>query len=162
MKEVLEAIYDYFKNDDAKDDKGNWLDDYDHRTYLELLNTDMDNLHKHLIPTRQPEVIQANLPIVAFYIIDMPLHRLSPFFKDITVEFDIYTNDTTLEQNLDIAKRHFQLLEKKVLSTNLAYLGKWYHQTEMSLLLSNPNLYCYAQRFVAVVKREYLITKRKK
>lgn len=163
MLEVLQAIYDYFKNDDAKDNKGNWLDDYDHRTYKEILNADINSFHKHFVPTRQPELIETNMPLVAFYAIDMPSHsRLDRFFKVLTVEFDIYTNDSTLEENLKIAKRNFQLLEGKILDAPLPYLGKWHHQTELQLFLTIPNFYCYAQRFTTAVKREYLVTKKKK
>lgn len=163
MIEVLEAVYNYFKNDDGKDANGNWLDDYDHRTYLEILNTDTGNFHKHLIPVRQPELVEENLPIVSFYTVNMPTNKLSPFFKDISVEFDIYTKDATLEGNLKTAKRHFQLLEGKIRPvSNFPYIGRWYHLTEMQLVLANPNIYCYAQRFVTVIKREFLTTGKKK
>lgn len=170
MIEVLQALYNYLKNDNGKDSKGNWLDDYDHLTYLQLLSTDANNFHKHLIPAKQPEILDENLPIVSFYIAGMPPTRwLDRFFKEITVDFDIYTNDNTLEQNLKIAKRQFQLLEDKIIPISyfsypnqLPYIGKWHHLTEMSSVLVNPNLFCYTQRFVTAVKREFLVSKRKK
>lgn len=164
MTEVLQAIYEYLKNDSGKDAKGNYLDDYQHITYKALLGADDTNIHKHLVPTRQPQLMKENMSMVAFYITSMPPHNIAKIFNIITVEFDIYTDDPTLSINTKIAQRHYQLLQKKIIPTQvtLPYLGKWHHQTEMQLLLNNPNFYCYAQRFVVGVKREFLETKRKK
>lgn len=157
----MQAVYDYFKNDDAKDDNGNWLDDYDHRTYCEILGTTADELYKHLVPVRQPEILEENLPIVSFHT-SIRQSRFGPYFKEITLDLDIYTEDNTLEENLKISKRHFQLLESKILSVNLPYLGKWHLIAEMPLVLMNPDLFCYSQRFITILKREFLVTKRKR
>ena len=163
MIEVLQALYNYLKNDNGKDSKGNWLDDYDHKTYVELLSTDVNNIHKHLIPAKQPDILDENLPIVSYYSSSTPHLILSRFFKDIIVDFDIYTKDNTLEENLKIARRHYQLLNEKIITIdNFPYIGRWYWMTEMQTVLANPNLYCYTQRFITVVKREFLVTKRSK
>ena len=159
MIEILTAIYNELANDNGKDSKGNWLDDYDHRTYLEILGTP---LYKHLVPVKQPELMKENMPIVSFNLSSMPTHRLSPLFKDFVLDFNIYTHDNTLEENLKIAKRHFQLLEGEVISVpELPYIGKWRHVTEMSMPLLNPNFFCYSQRFMTVIKREKLVSRKK-
>jgi len=164
MTEVLQALYEYFRDDDGKDVKGNYLDDYQHITYKALLGATAANFHKHFVPSRQPQLLKDNVPVVAFYTVSMPPHNLAPIFNIITVEFDIYTDDPTLFTNTKIAQRHYQLLQEKIIPTpvTLPYLGKWHHQTEMQLLLNNPNFFCYAQRFIVAVKREFSETKRKK
>ena len=167
MTEILAAIYNKLKNDNGKDSNGDWLDDYDHRTYVEILGTTETDLYKHLVPVKQPELLKENSPIVAFNVSNMPTNRLSVLFKDFVLDFDIYTDDTTFEENLKIAKRHFQLLEGEVTpvgsltAAELPYIGKWYHVTEMSVPLLNPNFFCYSQRFMTVVKREKLLTRKK-
>ena len=159
MIEILTAIYNELENDNGKDSKGNWLDDYDHRTYVEILGTP---LYKHLVPVKQPELMKENMPIVSFNLSSMPTHRLSPLFKDFVLDFNIYTHDNTFEENLKIAKRHFQLLEGEVISVpELPYIGKWRHVTEMSMPLLNPNFFCYSQRFMTVIKREKLVSRKK-
>ncbi len=164
MKEILSAVYNKLKNDNAKDSKGNWLDDYDHQTYVEILGTP---LYTHLIPVKQPELMKANMPIVSFSLSSMPTHRLSPLFKDFILDFDIYTDDSTFEENVKIAKRHFQLLEGEVTpvgsssAAELPYIGKWRHITEMQVPMLNPNFFCYSQRFMTVIKREKLINSKK-
>ena len=163
MIEILEAVYSKLENDNGKDSKGNWLDDYDHRTYVEMMGTPF---YKHLVPAKQPELMKENMPIVAFSTSSMPTHRLSPLFKDFVLDFDIYTHDNTFEENLKIAKRHFQLLEGEVIlalgsRTPLPYIGKWWHVTEMQVPMLNPNFFCYSQRFITAVKREKLVGRRK-
>ena len=159
MIEILTAIYNELANDNGKDSKGNWLDDYDHRTYVEILGTP---LYKHLVPVKQPELMKENMPIVSFNLSSMPTHRLSPLFKDFVLDFDIYTHDNTFAENLKIAKRHFQLLEGEVISVpELPYIGKWRHITEMQMALLNPNFFCYSQRFMTVIKREKLVSRKK-
>ena len=164
MIEILTAVYNKLANDNGKDSKGNWLDDYDHRTYVEILGTP---IYKHLVPVKQPELMKDNMPIVAFSLGNMPTHKLSPLFKDFILDFDIYTNDNTFVENLKIAKRHFQLLEGEVIpvgsstAAELPYIGKWYHVTEMSVPMLNPNFFCYSQRFITAIKREKLVGRKK-
>ncbi len=164
MTEVLQALYEYFKGDTGKDANGNYLDDYQHGTYKSLLGATTANFHKHLIPARQPQLMKDNVPMVAFYIVAAPPHKIAPMFSVITIEFDIYTDDPTLASNMKIAQRHYQLLQENVIPevVELPYLGKWFHQTEMQLLLSDPAFYCYAQRFIVAVKREFLETGKKR
>ena len=162
MIEVLTALYGYLKADTGKDADGNWLDSSDTRTYAVMLGTTAALIHKHLIPTRQPQLTNDNLPIVSFYMIGMPVNSVAQEFKDATIQIDIYSNDTTLVENLKIARRHFQLLENHIISSDLPWLGVWRHSTELQMLLSNPNLYCYSQRFIVPVKREFAETRKKK
>jgi len=118
MIEILTALYGYLKADTGKDADGDWLDSSDQRTYVAILGTDAANIHKRLVPSRQPQLTDENLPVVSFYMIGMPVHSTAPEFKNATMQIDIYTQDATLVENLKIARRHFQLLEDHIISSD--------------------------------------------
>jgi hypothetical protein len=162
MIEVETALYNYLKSDTGKDNHGIWLDSTDQRTYAAMLGATASDIHKHLIPTRQPQVIEDNLPIVSFYTIDMPINSKYPDFKNISIQIDIYSDDVTMVELKKIARRHFQLLDNHTISTSLPLLGIWRHAGELQTLLSLPNLRCYTQRFVVPVKRYFAETGKKK
>ena len=160
MIEIKTALYDHFKNDNAKNENGEWYDD-DHRTYLEMLGVTADNFHRRLAPVRQPELLKGNIPIIAYYIINMPQDGQISQLKEVILQLDIYDDDPTLVSIEKIAKRHFQMLDGRVLSNSLPYLGKWKHITEMDVPLVNPYFFCYTQRFQSYVKRTDGVTGKK-